>query len=172
MSDITKQLEEIRIKKSIEYNKKLEEQKMKDDIKPEKALYEKEEKELTEHQEYLDKHTKSFNTNSEIIEHYDNNNKNLDESFIIINSIFNDKINVRELLNEFYQKLNHNNIYIFYISITEIIFNEITYDIIINILSLLDMDISFIDYLVETDKLNDVKIIFQEFIKIIERVKN
>ena len=171
MSDIAKQLEEIRIKKSIEYNKKLEEQelkeqKIKDDIKLKELLYEKEQQEIIKHQEYLDNEIKL----PKIIEK-NNINNSLEESFIIINNIYNDKINVRELLNDFYQKLNHDNLYIFYISITEIIFNDITYDIIINILSLLDMDISFIDYLVEIDKLNDIKIIFQEFIKIIEQSK-
>ena len=171
MSDIAKQLEEIRKKKSFEYNKKLEEeelreQKIKDDIKLKELLQKKEEQEIIKHQEYLDNEIKS----PEIINN--NINDDLEESFLIINNIFKDNINVRELLNNFYQKLNHDNLYIFYISITEIIYNEISYDIIINILSLLDIDVNFIDYLVEIDKLNDIKIIFKEFIKLIESIKS
>ena len=107
----------------------------------------------------------------------------LDDSFVIIFNLF-DKDNykdfntlefVKSIIDNFYNsiiKTELNNLYTFYIFIKEICTIEnIDIHIIISLLKLINMDCHFVDILNNFNKLEYIKIILKEFIKIIDKVK-
>jgi hypothetical protein len=66
-----------------------------------------------------------------------------------------------------------NNLYTFYVSIKEICtsFDNIDIELIISSLDFINMDYHFIDVLNKSNKLEHIRIIFKEFVKIIDKVK-
>jgi len=108
----------------------------------------------------------------------------LDESFIIIFSLFdhdnyegfNTQEFVKSIIDNFYDCVNKtelNNLYTFYVSIKEIstTFDNIDIELIISSLDFINMDYHFIDVLNKSNKLEHIRIIFKEFVKIIDKVK-
>jgi len=109
----------------------------------------------------------------------------LDESFIIIFSLFdhdnhegfNTQKFVKSIIDNFYDCVNKtelNNLYTFYVSIKEIStsFDNIDIELIISSLDFINMDYHFIDVLNKSNKLEHIRIIFKEFVKIIDKVKS
>ena len=219
-----KQLEEIRLLKSLKYNKKIEQEcleknkqeqehyrleKIKQEyLEKEKLeeirLYNERQVKLKadeliskEHQEYLDRISNEENKgikdsyteclcpeNETIIPM--NHSDILNDSLVIILSIFENTMNsflndpqsfIQNLIiNPFYQQINNtsiDNLYTFYISIKEMssTFDDIDIELVFNTLSLINMNNHFAKVLNNSNKLEYIKIIFQEFIKIIDYIK-
>ena len=108
----------------------------------------------------------------------------LDDSFVIIFSLFdhdnheeyNTQDFVKSIIDNFYNSINSielNNLYIFYVSIKEIstTLDNIDIELIISSLDFIKMDYHFIDVLNKSNKLEHIRIIFKEFVKIIDKVK-
>jgi hypothetical protein len=179
------QLEEKKLKEISLHEEKLENEKL-EQIKAEEQI-------IKDHQEYLDKRSREDNkNNTEIsINHLEDLNdlpinhlEDLNDSLVIINSIFEDScqdndshVFVQEtIINPFYNLVNNSNnddLYTFYISIKEIssTYDTIDLELIFNTLILINMNCQFIKILNERNKLDYVKIIFQEFVKIIDYFK-
>lgn len=200
-NQIKTQLEEIRIKKNIEYNKKLERKLLEEKEQCDKEQHDKEqcdkeqhEKEQLEklnnnfenlrikkHQEYLDGLSEKHDDKIKIpVNHLEY----INDSFVIIYSIFEEKIEEfntqnfvqNNILDKFYQQIlisNLNNLYTFYVSIKEIssTYESVEIDLIYNIINLIKMDHTFVDILARLNELEYIKIIFQEFIKLIEHIR-
>jgi hypothetical protein len=177
MSNITKQLEEIRLEKSKQYNKKIEQEERQIQLNNEKQhKHNLEELEIKNHQLQLEKE-KTKNDIPMIHEEY------LDESILMIVSMFedNNEINISEFVKNkivynFYYKMmdtDIDNSYSFYIFIQEIstTYDEISYELIVNCLSMINMDFSFLNTLVKLNKLEYIKMIFLEFIKLMNNIK-
>jgi len=191
--DLIKQLEDVRLQKKIEYYKKIEKEQVKQqsvkiEIKEyldksinksyEECVIQKNEQEpleecveveIKEYQKYLDR-TCSINKSYEecMIQ------QNEDTDIILVYSIFED-FDTR-ILNKFYQKVNNtesDNLYTFYVCIKEIssTYDNINIELIINTLDLIKIDNQFVYILNKLNKLEYIKIIFQEFIKIINQIK-
>ena len=127
----------------------------------------------------------SYN-HGEIINYGKQNNDQsfLDDSFVIIFCLFdhdnyeefNTQDFVKSIIDNFYNCVNNtelNNLYIFYISIKEICttLDNIDIQLIISSLDFIKMDYHFIDVLNKSNKLEHIRVILKEFVKIIDKVK-
>ena len=175
------QIKEIREAHRLKYNKKIEQEEIEnkklDNIRLQKERHENERQEelmCKKHQEYLDS-LDALNKESNCPE----NNIPINESVIIISSIFEEQsfdFVQNSIINYLYDSINKSNfdeLYIFYISIKEIssTYDKIYMELILNTLLLIKMNPHFIEILNESNKLEFIKIIFQEFIKIIDFIK-
>ena len=103
----------------------------------------------------------------------------LNDSLVIIVSIFEEKTYdfvQNTIITPFYQQINKSSfgdLYTFYISIKEFscTYDSIDIDIIFITLNLIKMDHHFVEILDKSNKLEYIKIIFQEFLKIIDYFK-
>jgi len=182
MSNIVKQLEEIRLEKSKKYNKKIEQEELSKSRQNTELLQKQHEHNLEElkiksHQQQLEKENEA--TKTDIDQEY------LNETIIMIVSIFEDnnhnESNIsdfvkNEIVYNFYHRIINTNIddlNSFYIFIQEIstTYDEISYELIVYSLSMINMDFSFLNMLVKLNKLEYIKIIFQEFINLINKLK-
>jgi hypothetical protein len=183
-----KQIEEIRNIQKFKYQKMLE-QKQKHEPEPEpepdqdkKPVHESD-VELKQYQEYLDKNDSIKDSYTECLcpeNTYPINQSDINsELFVIIFSIFEDipiEYVQKEIIDHFYNQINNSDLddlYTFYISIKEIssTYDVIDIEIIFNTLNLIKMNYDFVKILDNKDKLEYIKIIFQEFIKIIDNIK-
>jgi len=193
------QIEEIREIQRLKYQKKKELENKNDNIdehvveqiqKP-KIDHDVQTKDKTieKHQDYLEKNYKVKDSYTECLcpedtypeDTYpeDTYPVNQSESFIIIFSIFEDipqEYVQKEIIDHFYNQINHSDLddsYTFYISIKEIssTYDVIDIEIIFNTLNLIKMNNEFVKILHNKNKLEYIKIIFQEFIKIIDSIK-
>jgi hypothetical protein len=136
---------------------------------------------LETHQEYLEKNDSIKDSYTECLCPEDTYPIpiNQSESFIIIFSIFEDipqEYVQKEIIDHFYNQVNNSDLddlYTFYISIKEIssTYDVIDIEIIFNTLNLIKMNNEFVKILHNKNKLEYIKIIFQEFIKIIDIIK-
>jgi hypothetical protein len=183
------QIEEIRAIQRLKYEKKKELESKNDHVVEQKQehkiehVVQQKDKTLEKHQEYLEKNNTIKNSYTEClcpedtypINQLDTNS----ESFIIIFSIFEDippEYVQKEIIDHFYDQINNSdldNLYTFYISIKEIssTYDVIDIEIIFNTLNLIKMNYDFVKILDNKNKLEYIKIIFQEFIKIIDIIK-
>jgi hypothetical protein len=116
-----------------------------------------------------------------------NHSELLNDSFVIIFSIF-DKVSYQTeflngvhdfvqntIINHLYYQINNSPIdelFTFYVSIKEILYTDnINIDLIFNTLSLIKMDYRFVEILNKSGKQEYINIILQEFIKIIDHIK-
>lgn len=185
------QIKEIREAQRLKYNKKIEQEEIEneklDNIRLQKESHENEriekirQEELMckKHQEYLDSLdvlNKEKIYNDRICP---DNNLPINESVIIIFSIFEEQscdFVQNSILNHLHTSINNSNfdeLYTFYISIKEIssTYDNIDIGLILNTLLLIKMNPHFIEILNQSNKLEYIKIIFQEFIKIIEFIR-
>jgi len=114
-----------------------------------------------------------------------NHQEYIDYSHSIIVSLFDEDINEDCNINEFvknyilyhfYEKIqntNNDNLYIFYISIKEICstYENINIELVVNTIKLIDMNDYFIDVIRKSDRIDNIKIIFQEFVKLIDFIR-
>jgi hypothetical protein len=165
------QLEEIQIKKKLEREYSEKEQV---EIKKLEQITQEQNKKTNILEET--KETPIFNNIQILPEHLDY----INESLIIILSIFEEEnfesFIKEEILNKFYQQIHNsdlNDLYIFYVSIKEIssTYDNIDIQALINTLNLINMDYNFVEVIDKLNKLEYIKIIFQEFIKLIDNIR-
>lgn len=181
-----KQIEEIRAIQKLKYQKMLDEKQTHepDYTQDKKPVYESD-IQLKQHQEYLEKNNDIKDSYTECLCPEDtypisiNQSNTNSDSFIIIFSIFEDippEYIQKEIIDHFYDIINNSDLddlYTFYISIKEIssTYDVIDIEIIFNTLDLIKMNYDFVKILDNKNKLEYIKIIFQEFIKIIDTIK-
>jgi hypothetical protein len=181
-----KQIEEIRNIQKFKYQKMLElkhEHEHEHEPDQDKKPVLESDVELKQYQEYLDKNDSIKDSYTECLcpeDTYPINQSDINsELFVIIFSIFEDipiEYVQKEIIDHFYNQINNSDLddlYTFYISIKEIssTYDVIDIEIIFNTLNLIKMNYDFVKILDNKDKLEYIKIIFQEFIKIIDNIK-
>lgn len=189
MDQTSKQLEEVRLLQKLKYTKKKEQEQLEKNKleRLENERLEKikaEEKMLKEHQEYLDKRSKENNKNSYSCPESEteipmNHLDCLNDSLVIIISIFEEQsydFVQNTIITPFYHQINKSSfgdLYTFYISIKDFscTYENIDIEIIFNTLNLIKMNHRFVEILDKSNKLEYIKIIFQEFVKIIDYLK-
>lgn len=196
MSIINDQLTKLRQEKHQEYLRKLEQEENHEKEQQEKNRLEY--IEIKKHQEKLfnddlkncEQETHEVMINSQVQNEESiktgcnislDHQEHLDYSYIVIISTFDEDDNIREfvknnILYNFYEKIQNisiSDLYIFYISIKEICstYGEINIELVVNTLKIIDMNDYFIDVLNKLNKIDNIKIIFQEFINLINYFK-
>lgn len=144
-----------------------------------------EERSILNHQKRIDGGA-SQQLSEEKIPNYRLDNKIMESSYYIIFSLFkNDEIEqhpISEFINKYIlnnlnnniQKIDKNDLFLFYISIKEL---SLIYDITKNdikfiqeALSIINMNIYFVDVLIKSNNTNYIQVILQEFVKIIDNL--
>ena len=142
-------------------------------------------KKLEEYEETLLKKPDNYNPEQVDINIPFQHREYIDYSYSVIISLFDEDNNEGRNMDEFvknyilyyfYEKIQNTNIddlYIFYVSIKEICstYETTNIELVVNTIKLINMNDYFIDVIRKSDRIDNIKIIFQEFIKLIDNIR-
>ena len=192
-NDLHKQLEEIRLLKSQRYNKKMAAEEMKEQTNIQVSQQDINDDSLKTFEELENINENSSSSDDEAIMNHQtklNSEKPIDhltilnDSFVTIFSLFdednyedyNTQKFIQFIIDDFYNSIKKSNIddlYTFYVSIKEICtsIDNIDIQLVVFSLDLIKMDYHFIDVLNKSNKIEYIRIIFNEFVRIIDELK-